>query len=56
MSSTQPTDANISEKPAQTEPEQNQQAQLGVLEEDDEFEEFPSQGVAKSMWNRLHEG
>jgi len=56
MSTSEPTDANKPEQPAQQEPEQqSQQAQLGVLEEDDEFEEFPSQGAATSMWTMLLE-
>lgn len=49
---TKSTDANKTDQPQQEAvQQQSQQSQLGALEEDDEFEEFPAQGTIHHLYS-----
>ena len=53
MSAPQSGTTNLSSKPDSkaTEAPKDPQKQAAVLEEDDEFEDFPVEGMAHSIWH-----
>ena len=51
-SASKSADTSKTDQPSSSEPQQAQQSQLGALEEDDEFEEFPAQGTPPRLFYR----